>query len=94
MSSKQSFPPTPLLSDRHNGIPAQLYEKAQQAKSAIFNIATKKQSNRTQIALPHGVNESTFHKAIDELQNQLGKEHVELVTKLVDGWYVPHQVEG
>lgn len=86
MSTKPSVPATPLLSEKHNGIPAGLFAKAQDAKSAIFGIATKSQSNRTQIALPEGVGESTFNKAIDELRGHLGEKHVELVTKLDDGW--------
>lgn len=86
MSTKPSVPATPLLSEKHNGIPARLFAKAQDAKSGIFGIATKSQSNRTQIALPQGVGESTFNKAIDELRGHLGEKHVELVTKLDDGW--------
>ncbi|KAJ5678798.1 vanillyl-alcohol oxidase [Penicillium macrosclerotiorum] len=86
MSPKTNFPATPLLSEKHNGIPARLFNKAQQAKSAILSIATKAQSKRTQVALPQGVTEIKFHNAIDELRGQLGKEHVELVTNLVDGW--------
>lgn len=86
MSTKPSVPATPLLSEKHNGIPARLFAKAQDAKSAIFGIAKKSQSNRTQIAFPQGVGESTFNKAIDELRGHLGEKHVELVTKLDDGW--------
>lgn len=86
MSTKPSVPATPLLSEKHNGIPARLFEKAQDAKSAIFGIRTKAQSNRTQIALPQGVSEVTFNRAIDELRGHLGEDHVELVTKLDDGW--------
>lgn len=86
MTTKQSVPAIPLLSQKHNGIPANLYAKAQHAKSAIFETATKAMSNRTEIALPQGIGESAFHKAIEELRGHLGKEHVELVTKLDDGW--------
>lgn len=87
MASKNTVTPTPLLSEKHNGIPTRLFVKAQQAKSAIFDIATKPQSNRTQVAIPQGISENSFHKAIDELSAELGEENVELVTKLVDGWY-------
>lgn len=87
MAAKNTVPPTPLLSEKHNGIPARLFAKAQQAKSAIFNIATKSPSNRSKVAIPQGISENAFHKAIEELSAELGKEHVELVTKLVDGWY-------
>ncbi|CEJ54188.1 Putative Aryl-alcohol oxidase; vanillyl-alcohol oxidase [Penicillium brasilianum] len=88
MAAKNTLSPTPLLSEKHNGIPARLFAKAQQAKSAIFNIATKSPSNRNQVAIPQGVGENAFHKAIKELGAELGKEHVEFVTKLVDGWYM------
>lgn len=87
MATKNTIPPTPLLSERHNGIPERLFAKAQQAKSAISNIATKPQSDRTQVAIPQGISENAFRGAIEELRAELGKEHVELVTKLVDGWY-------
>jgi hypothetical protein len=87
MAAKNTIPSTPLLSEKYNGIPARLFEKAEQVKSAIFNIATKPPSNRTQVAIPQGISENAFHSAIDELHTVLGKEHVELVTKLVDGWY-------
>jgi hypothetical protein len=87
MATKNTLSPTPLLSEKQNGIPARLFAKAQQAKSAIFNIATKTPSNRTRVAIPQGVSEKSFHRAIEELGAELGKEHVELVTKLVDGWY-------
>ncbi|KAJ5678295.1 vanillyl-alcohol oxidase [Penicillium maclennaniae] len=86
MSAKSSIPATPLLSEKHNGIPTRLFDKAQEAKIAISAIATKAQSNRCEIALPQGVEESTFNRAIDELRGHVGKEHVELVTKLNDGW--------
>lgn len=86
MSPKLAVPATPLLSERHNGIPTRLFDKAQEAKAAISAIATKPQSNRCEIALPQGVGESIFNQAIDELRGHLGKDHVELVTKLNDGW--------
>ncbi|OKP13749.1 hypothetical protein PENSUB_548 [Penicillium subrubescens] len=87
MAAKNTIPPTPLLSEKHNGIPERLFAKAEQAKSAIFNIATKPQSNRNHVAIPQGISENAFYNAIDELRTELGKEHVKLVTKLVDGWY-------
>jgi hypothetical protein len=87
MAAKNTISPTPLLSEKHNGIPERLFAKAEQAKSAIFDIATKPQSNRTQVAIPQGISENAFYEAIDELRAGLGNTHVELVTKLVDGWY-------
>ncbi|KAJ5231721.1 vanillyl-alcohol oxidase, partial [Penicillium citrinum] len=87
MASKP-VPPTPLLSDKHNGIPTRLFEKAQETKSAILNIATKPESDRTKVALPQGINQTTFRTAIAELCDRLGDEYVEFVTKLDDGWYM------
>jgi hypothetical protein len=88
MTAKQNISPPPLLSEKHNGIPERLLDRAQKAKTGIFEIATKPQSNRTQIALPQGVSSSAFHQAIKDLRGQIGQENVELVTRLVDGWYV------
>ncbi|KAJ5085925.1 vanillyl-alcohol oxidase [Penicillium argentinense] len=87
MSSK-NVPPTPLLSEQHNGIPPRLFEKAQEAKSAIFDIATKSKNERTKVALPQGINQATFRVAIAELHDRLGEEYVEFVTRLDDGWYM------
>ncbi|KAJ5763719.1 vanillyl-alcohol oxidase [Penicillium manginii] len=86
--SPKSVSPTPLLSEKHNGIPARLFDKAQETKSAIFDISTKSENNRTKVALPQGINQITFRTAIAELRDRLGEEHVEFVTKLDDGWYM------
>ncbi|KAJ6005436.1 vanillyl-alcohol oxidase [Penicillium sp. IBT 35674x] len=96
MTTKQNIPPPPLLSEKHNGIPERLLDQAYKAKIGIFEIATKPQSNRTQIALPQGVGRSAFDRAIQNLQGQIGRENVELVTKLVDGWYslTPRYIEN
>lgn len=88
MTAKNLISTPPLLSEKHNGIPERLLDQAQKAKEGIFEIATKAQSNRTQIALPQGVSGSAFHQAIKDLRGRIGQENVELVTKLVDGWYV------
>lgn len=52
MTAKNLISTPPLLSEKHNGIPERLLDQAQKAKEGIFEIATKAQSNRTQIALP------------------------------------------
>lgn len=88
MTTKQNITRPPLLSEKHNGISERLLDQAHKAKIGIFEIATKPQSNRTQIALPQGVSRSAFDQAIQKLQSQIGQENVELVTKLVDGWYL------
>lgn len=92
MTSKP-VPPTPLLSEKHNGIPTRLFDKAQETKSGILNIATKSESERTKVALPQGINQTTFRVAIAELCDRLGEEHVEFVTKLDDGWYDPSRFQ-
>lgn len=87
MTSK-NLSPTPLLSEKHNGIPTRLFDKAQEAKSAIFDISTKSESLRSKVALPQGINQTVFRTAIAELRDKIGEENVEFVTKLDDGWYV------
>lgn len=81
--------PTPLLSEKHSGVPARLYDKAQKAKSLIFNISTKVQDRRRRSpAIPQGIGKARFLEAIDELARQLGRENVEIVDQpLKDGWY-------
>lgn len=88
MASSKPVAPTPLLSEKHSGVPTRLFEKAQKAKSSILDIATKKEGCRKRaLAIPQGVKKSTFLKAIDELSRNLGRENVELVDQpLRDGW--------
>lgn len=85
--AKSGISPTPQLSEKHNGIPARLFDKATRTKASIWDIATKPEEKKVKkIAIPQGIEESKFFDAIDDLKNQLGSEHVELVEKLVDGW--------
>ncbi|KAL1881717.1 hypothetical protein Plec18167_003316 [Paecilomyces lecythidis] len=66
---------------------AKLFDKATQAKAAIWDIATKPEEKKVKrIAIPQGIEEAKFFEAIEDLKSQLGTEHVELVEKLVDGW--------
>ncbi|KAJ5629132.1 vanillyl-alcohol oxidase [Penicillium herquei] len=88
MKPTQHVSPPPRLSEKHNGIPDRLFDKAQKVKSDILEISTKSTTNRTQVAIPQGISQATFQKAIEELQSKLGEDNVELVTKLVDGWYI------
>lgn len=85
---KQAVPATPLLSEKHNGVPARLFDKAQKAKSLILDIATKTQNKRHRPpAIPQGIEENKFLEAIEDLSRQLGKENVEIADKpLKDGW--------
>jgi hypothetical protein len=88
MAASKSVSPTPLLGEIHSGVPKRLYEKAQQAKSLIFDIATKVQKGRQRSpAIPQGIEKGKFLEAIDELSKQLGKDNVEIVDQpLKDGW--------
>lgn len=87
-SQKQAAPPTPLLSEKHNGIPARLFDKAQKTKARILDIATKTQdTRRREPAIPQGIEKGKFLEALEDLSRQLGKENVEIVDKpLRDGW--------
>lgn len=78
----------PLLSEKHSGIPEWLLEKAQQAKAHVLSTTTKTQGPRQRtLPYPLGVEERVFDKAIDELREQLGGEHVTLNDQpLKDGW--------
>lgn len=80
----------PLLSEKHSGIPQNLLEKAQRAKSLIFQTRTKETGSRQRLpAIPQGVERGDFLKALEELAKQLGEGHVEVNDKpLVEGWYM------
>ncbi|KAI1854421.1 hypothetical protein JX265_012455 [Neoarthrinium moseri] len=84
----------PTLADKHSGIPQYLLEKAVNAKKAIREGSTDKVGEKKparSVAIPQGVDEDTFFKAIDELRGTLGAQHVELNDKpLEDGWYMEH----
>lgn len=91
----KNIPPTPTLSEKHSGIPERLADKAQHAKSLIFDIATKEQQIRKRpLAIPQGIEKPTFLKAIDELTQQLGQANVEIADQpLKDGWYMERSLE-
>lgn len=82
--------PTPLLSQKHSGVPERLFDKAQKAKSLILEIATKEERPRKRTpAIPQGIERAAFLRAIDELRGVLGEHNVELVDQpLKDGWCV------
>lgn len=88
-----SVPPT--LAEVHSGIPDKLLHKARRAKALILetridgdDTATK---NPRRTAVPPGVSDIAFRKAIDTLRHTLGLENVELVDgALKDGWYMEH----
>jgi hypothetical protein len=85
----------PLLSEKHSGIPQNLLEKAQKAKTLIYETRTKDTSTRQRLSvIPQGVGKETFVRALDELAQQLGSENVEVNDKpLVDGWYMEREYE-
>ncbi|KAI8628720.1 vanillyl alcohol oxidase [Xylariaceae sp. FL1651] len=82
----------PLLSEKHSGIPEFLLEKAQKAKAQALAVATKTQSTKERsLVYPQGVEKDDFDKALNELREQLGAEHVDTNDKpLKDGWYMEH----
>ncbi|KAI0437181.1 hypothetical protein F4803DRAFT_571240 [Xylaria telfairii] len=90
--SKNDSTYVPLLSEKHSGIPEWLLGKAQEAKAHALSVATKVQGPRQRGPVyPPGVEESVFDKAIDELREQLGSDHVVLNDQpLQDGWYMEH----
>jgi hypothetical protein len=78
----------PTLPGTHSGIPVYLLDKARQAKEGIFEGRTKPQNERQRLpVVPQGVKKDNFLKALADLQEQLGTEHVEINDKpLRDGW--------
>lgn len=81
----------PTLAQKHSGIPNYLLDKARHQKKAALDLRTKPPVAERQRppALPQGVDEAKFRRALDELRQQLGSEHVEVNDKpLVDGWYM------
>ncbi|CZR56299.1 uncharacterized protein PAC_06187 [Phialocephala subalpina] len=86
----------PLLSERHFGIPQNLLEKAQKAKSLIYETRTKETNTKDRLpVVPQGIEKEVSVKALDELGEHLGKENVEVNDKpLVDGWYMEHEFSG
>uniref|UniRef100_A0A093Y2F0 Vanillyl-alcohol oxidase n=1 Tax=Talaromyces marneffei PM1 TaxID=1077442 RepID=A0A093Y2F0_TALMA len=70
---------TPTLEQKHNGVPARLLHKAQRAKSLIHDIATKKTKARQRLpVVPQGIDRDRFVRALEELANDIGKEHVQI----------------
>jgi hypothetical protein len=78
----------PTLPSTHSGIPEYLLEKARQAKAGIFEGRNKPQNERQRLpVVPQGIERDDFVKALGELKDQLGAEHVEVNDKpLRDGW--------
>ena len=84
----------PSMSTIYSGVPERLKQEAVAAKERLFSQKTSEGINsraRTRTALPPGVDQTAFDKAISQLRHELGSDNVELNDKpLVDGWYMEH----
>ena len=78
----------PTLPGTHSGIPPDLLSKAEATKREIFEGRSKPQNERQRLpVVPQGIERDDFIKALGELGEQLGLEHVEINDKpLRDGW--------
>jgi hypothetical protein len=83
----------PTLPASHSGIPTYLLDKARKAKEGIFEGRTEPQNERQRLpVVPQGIERDDFLKALAELQEQLGVEHLQINDKpLRDGWCVPQR---
>ncbi|KAK0621842.1 hypothetical protein B0T17DRAFT_618235 [Bombardia bombarda] len=90
--SQEATSDVPTLPGTHSGIPTFLLEKARKAKEGVFDTRTKPTKERQRLpVVPLGIERDEFMKALKELGEQLGEEHVEINDKpLVDGWYMEH----
>lgn len=90
MSDPEASSAVPTLSEKHSGIPQNLLDKAQKAKTLIYEGKTKSENSRQRLpVIPQGVSKVNFVEALEELGKQLGSENVEVNDKpLVDGWYM------
>ncbi|KAJ4298800.1 hypothetical protein N0V88_003833 [Collariella sp. IMI 366227] len=86
-SSQKANVDVPTLPETHSGIPPFLLEKAKVVKQQILEQDTKPQNKRRRsLAVPQGIERDDFVKALVDLQDQLGAEHVEINDKpLQDG---------
>ncbi|EXJ89778.1 hypothetical protein A1O3_02845 [Capronia epimyces CBS 606.96] len=86
--------PIPSLTTKYSGVPARLQQEAVDAKARLYSQKTVPDSvPRKKKALPPGVSEAGFDRAIAELKDALGHENVEVNgtdRPLVDGWYMEH----
>ena len=90
-ASNAAAPDPPTLSQSYSGIPERLLNKARNAKKLVYENQTKGISCRRirGPVIPKGITQPLFDAAIQELQSQLGNEHVVVNDQpLVDGWYV------
>lgn len=84
---------TPLLSERHSGVPSRLVEEARIARATLYGNRTLASScpRVRSVRLPPDTTEAAFATAIKELQQAIGADNVVLNDQpLVDGWYLEH----
>lgn len=81
--------PTPTLDELHSGVPKRLAADAAEAKDRTYKLSTGPPPQPVRhLRLPPDVDRATFDKAIQELRQAIGAEHVTLVDgPLEDGWY-------
>jgi hypothetical protein len=94
MATSASDPP--VYPEVYSGIPERLLSKAVRDKKRIWEHQSKEfQTPRKRgLAVPAGIGRPEFVKALDELSQKLGKEHVEVNDQpLEDGWFVPCSCE-
>ena len=83
----------PVYPAVYSGIPERLVTKAIRDKTRIWEHQSKEfQTPRKRgLAIPAGIGRSEFLKALGELAQKLGKEHVVVNDQpLEDGWYMEH----
>ena len=94
MSSQTDAPATPpTYPATYSGIPERLLDKAVRDKARLWEHQSKEflTPRRRGLAIPAGIGRTEFLKAIDDLSQKLGKEHVALNDQpLEDGWYMEH----
>ena len=88
-NTRKEFSEIPLLAEKYSGIPDRLLHKARDVKCMFLASNTVEKQCQRLPAIPQGIQQDEFFRALDELSNQMGAENVEIIDKLLDdGWYV------
>ena len=85
--------PTPLLNDRHSGVPQRLTSEAAAARTRLYSNRTLPKSNARlrPTLLPPDVSEDALASAVKELRQSIGAENVVVNDQpLEDVWYLEH----
>lgn len=93
MAVPPELAPTPLLTEKHSGVPSRLTKEAEAARARLYGNRTLPASRPRQngVRLPPDTTQEAFDIAITELKALLGRENVEISDKaLIDGWYLEH----